>query len=186
MIAFADIRLRAAEPDDLELAYTIENDVSMWPYSATNVPYSRFTLKRFLEENTADIYTDKQVRLTVEWEKEKGTWVAVGFADLFNFDPYHRRAEIGLAIAQEYQAKHLGEKAIVALIEYAVMIDLHVIYAIISAQNKKASHLFELQDFNPSTQLSDWLWNGNEYESAIVWQKVIGRGHESCLHASRP
>ena len=35
------IRLRAMEPEDLELLYKIENDVRLWNVGATNVPPTR-------------------------------------------------------------------------------------------------------------------------------------------------
>ena len=38
------IKLRAIEPEDLELLYKIENDVRLWNVGATNVPYSKYTL----------------------------------------------------------------------------------------------------------------------------------------------
>ena len=38
------IRLRAIEPEDLDLLYQIENDSSLWDVGTTNVPYSRYTL----------------------------------------------------------------------------------------------------------------------------------------------
>jgi diamine N-acetyltransferase len=38
------IKLRAIEPEDLDLLYRIENDADLWAVGATNVPYSRYTL----------------------------------------------------------------------------------------------------------------------------------------------
>ena len=55
------IRLRAIEPEDLDLLYRIENDTQLWNVGATNVPYSRFLLHGFISSSTGDIYTDKQL-----------------------------------------------------------------------------------------------------------------------------
>ena len=38
------IKLRAIEPEDLEVLYKIENDVRLWNIGVTNVPYSKYTL----------------------------------------------------------------------------------------------------------------------------------------------
>lgn len=38
------IHLRAIEPEDLDVLYTIENDTKVWNVSTTNVPYSRYVL----------------------------------------------------------------------------------------------------------------------------------------------
>ena len=39
------IMLRAAEPEDLDLMYLIENDTALWNYGSANVPYSMYSLK---------------------------------------------------------------------------------------------------------------------------------------------
>ena len=42
------VSLRAIEPEDLEILYTLENDTDMWDISSVHVPYSRYTLKQFI------------------------------------------------------------------------------------------------------------------------------------------
>lgn len=46
------VRLRAIEPEDLELLYLIENDIQLWNVGASNVPYSRYVLHDYIA-NTA-------------------------------------------------------------------------------------------------------------------------------------
>ena len=185
MIASSDLRLRAAEPEDLELAYALENDTALWPYGSATTPFSRFALKQFLESATGDIYTDKQVRLTIERRQADDVWTPVGFADLFNFDPRHHRAEIGLALLPAWRGQNIGEQAVRLLMDYAVIIDLHMLYAIIGVDNGKASRTFERLGFQASAQLCDWLWNGDSYVEARVWQAVICRDRDR-LRVSRP
>ena len=60
------IRLRAIEPEDLDLLYRIENDVKLWNIGTTNVPYSRYILHDYVANASDDIYTDRQVRMMVE------------------------------------------------------------------------------------------------------------------------
>ena len=38
------VTLRAIEPEDLDVLYTIENDDKLWTVGSTNVPYSRYSL----------------------------------------------------------------------------------------------------------------------------------------------
>jgi len=192
MIASNDVRLRAAEPEDLELAYNLENDVRLWQYGSTSAPYSRFALKQFLEQNTADIFADKQVRLTVDVRlretasaADDSRWTAVGFVDLNDFDPLHNRAELGMALLPGYEGRGIGQRALAQLIDYAAAIHLHTIYAIIAEDNKKASRIFELAGFTPSAHLCDWLFDGTEYHDACLWLMTIGR--DRCdRRASRP
>lgn len=81
------IRLRAMEPEDLDLLYHIENDRSVWGVSSTNVPYSRYALHDYVAHAQNDIYTDKQVRLIIT----KETGETIGLLDLMNFDPSSAR-----------------------------------------------------------------------------------------------
>ena len=42
------IKLRAPEPEDLEVFYKWENDTTLWPLGSTLIPYSRYDLKQYL------------------------------------------------------------------------------------------------------------------------------------------
>lgn len=183
MTPSADIRLRALEPEDLGLLYDIENDPQFWQYGSTTVPYSRYALRRYLEETQNDLFADGQVRLVIETgshlnpdvvkKAETKAWTAVGLADLFNLDALHLRAEIGLVILPVYQGKHYAEEAVKQLCNYARGLMLHQLTATIAVTNEKASRLFERLGFTPSARLSDWLRTMDDYVDAVVWQKII-------------
>ncbi len=170
MTSSADIRLRAVEPEDLELMYRIENDPQFWNYGSTTVPYSRYVLRQYLETSRNDLFADGQVRLVIA----KGR-TSMGFADLTNLDAIHLRAEIGLAVLREYQGQHIGTTAIQCLCEYARRVHLHQIYAIIATVNEPATRLFRSLAFTPSTLLHDWLRTEDGFVDAVVWQKVMGQ-----------
>ncbi len=174
------IHLRALEPEDLELMYRIENDTRFWQHGSTNVPYSRYVIREYLTNNHNDIYADGQVRLVIELCQQSGNIavkpeknIAIGFADLFNFDPKHQRAEIGLLILPEYQGKHYGKDVVEALCDYARQWHLHQIYAIIAVTNKPAMQLFAHAGFEASAQLHDWLCDDEGYVDAFVFQTIL-------------
>jgi diamine N-acetyltransferase len=50
------IRLRAMEPEDLELLYQIENDREVWNVGVTNVPYSRYVLRTYIAESSGALF----------------------------------------------------------------------------------------------------------------------------------
>ena len=81
-----EVRLRAMEPEDLDMLYHIENDRSLWNISATNVPYSRYALHNYIADAKNDIYIDGQLRMMIENREQE----IVGVIDLVNFDPKHR------------------------------------------------------------------------------------------------
>ena len=92
--------LRALEPEDLEFLYTIENNESFWEISHTQTPFSKYLLKQYLENAHLDIFEAKQLRLLIE---EKSTKRQIGLIDLFDFNPQHKRAGIGILIHPDFQ-----------------------------------------------------------------------------------
>lgn len=164
------IHLRALEPEDLDFLYEMENDESLWGMGCTNVPYSRQVLLDYITTATADIYTDKQVRLIVENEQQE----AVGIIDLMNFDPRHQRAELGIVIKKEHQHQGLAQLAIRLLMQYASnVLHLHQIYAIVAESNQNAVKMLEVVGFQGDKLLKEWLKTGRGYEDAYFFQSFL-------------
>lgn len=168
MASSSDFRLRALEPEDLDLLYEVENDTSLWQHSATNVPYSRYLLRQYIAEAKNDLYADGQVRLVAEADGH-----AVGLCDLSNFDPQHQRAEIGLVLFSHCQGHGYGRLAVSALEAYARRLMLHQIYAVIADDNLPAARLFEHSGFLPSAHLSDWIRRPDRFVSVTIWQRIF-------------
>ena len=57
------VRLRALEPEDLELLYRWENDPELWEVGNTLAPYSRYILKEYIAGSDRSIYEGFQVRI---------------------------------------------------------------------------------------------------------------------------
>lgn len=164
------VRLRAMEPEDLDLLYRIENDSQLWGVGATSVPYSRFLLHEYISNATGDIYTDRQVRLMIENEEGE----VVGIADLMNFDPRHRRAELGIVIECAYRRQGYATAAILWILDYArTVLHLHQLYAFIGCGNQPSVELFRKVGFTQKAELKDWLYDGTEYHSALIMQYIL-------------
>ena len=93
-----DIMLRALEPTDIDFLYKLENDESVWEISNTSTPYSQFILKQYLDNAHRDIFDIKQLRLVITKVKDARP---IGFIDLFDFEPRHRRVGLGIIILSE-------------------------------------------------------------------------------------
>lgn len=170
------MRLRALEPEDLELLYTIENDQELWDASGQTAPYSRYQLRDYIATNNSDIYKDGQVRFVIEEDGE-----AVGLIDLFNFAPQHRRAELGIALLREAQGRGLAQQAIADIVNYARdVVGIHQIYAIVSASNNDSVRMLQRFGFTCRNELEDWLWTGEKYEKALVMQLFLGKMKKKC------
>lgn len=164
-------RLRALEPEDLELLYTIENDTSMWAVGSQTAPYSRYRLRDYIANSEADIYKDEQVRFVIE---EEG--VAVGLIDLFNFSPQHMRAELGLAILKSEQGRGLARQAIADIIMYARdIVRLQQIYAIVPESNDASLRMLEACEFERTAMLKNWLCRRDRFENAVVMQLFLNK-----------
>ena len=82
------IFLRALEPEDLEVLLQLENDSSLWKYSNRTEPFSRDLLQKYIDQQHQDIFEVKQKRFVVSYPDQ----TPIGFVDLFDFEPLHRRA----------------------------------------------------------------------------------------------
>ena len=165
------IMLRAAEPEDLDLMYLIENDTDLWTCGSTNVPYSRYTLRQFIEQTSNDINTDGQVRLVIALNENRN---AIGFVDLQNYDDRHRRAEVGIVLLPEWQHQGLANEVLGVLDRYASKhLYIHQLYAIVSESNISAQSLFSNAGYKRTATLQHWLRNGEKWQDAMVYQKIL-------------
>ena len=161
------VRLRAIEPEDLDMLYGIENDMTMWNIGVTNVPYSRYVLHDYVANSKFDIYTDRQVRLIVEDENSK----TIGIADLTEFSPKHLRAETGIVITTPARGKGYATAALTELCRYARKeLNIHQLYAIIAKDNTEALNAYGKAGFSETAVLKEWLQEENKYKDAVVMQ----------------
>lgn len=170
MNTIPQIRLRAIEPEDLDFLYTIENDESLWNVGNTNVPYSRYVLHEYIAHTNNDIYHDRQVRLMVE--NEVGD--VVGIVDVVNFDPQHRRAELGIVIVSTHRRQGYAKATIQEILHYALKIlHLHQVYVVVDESNSAALKLFNGLAFKEFGHLKDWLYDGHHYRGVLLMQKIL-------------
>ena len=109
-------RLRALEIEDIEAMYGWENDTEVWRVSGSVAPFSRNVLRRLIDEQQFDIYATRQMRLVIECAT---SGEAVGAVDLFEFDPHHRRAGVGIIVAPPYRRQGYALDALLTLERYA-------------------------------------------------------------------
>ncbi|GAB3198816.1 diamine N-acetyltransferase [Pontibacter aydingkolensis] len=162
--------LRALEPTDLEFLYTLENDISVWHVGNTLTPYSKFVLEQYLENAALDIYTIKQLRLVICNASEE----AVGAVDLYDFDPMHRRAGVGIAIAPGHRKNGHASDALQLLLSYCQnTLMLHQLFCSVTASNLKSIDLFTKAGFKSIGIRKDWLRTPDGWEDVVEFQKVF-------------
>ncbi|MFC5044638.1 GNAT family N-acetyltransferase [Aquimarina hainanensis] len=164
------IFLRALEPEDLDFLYRVENNVEVWEMSSTQTPYSRFLIKQYLENAHLDIYEAKQLRLVICSNEEK----VLGLIDLFDFDPIHQRAGIGILISEEEdRGKGYGAEALKMVVTYAfTILNLHQLYANISEGNIGSMKLFEKEGFVQVGVKKEWNLVKGVYKDEFLYQLI--------------
>ncbi|MBP5711752.1 MAG: GNAT family N-acetyltransferase [Prevotella sp.] len=168
------VKLRAMEPEDLDMLYQIENDSSIWHVGTNNVPYSRYALHDYIAHASGDIYTDKEVRLMIDNENNE----TVGIVDLVNFSPQHQRAEIGIVIKDGCRNLGYAIAAIRKIMSYAHdIVHLHQLYAVVEVSNEISLSLFESLGFSQGIRLKEWTFNGTTYTDAVMMQKFLNTNY---------
>lgn len=161
-----ELRLRALEPEDLELVFAIENDRDLWRWGASNVPVSRYTVRQYLSSQQNDIYLDGQLRQVVTCED-----CPVGIVDLCNFEPRHQRAEVGIVVLPGYHRRGIATEALCQLRDYASShLHLRSLYAYVAADNEPALRLFRSAGYTEAARLERWL-EGNS--TAVLFQLML-------------
>ncbi len=150
------VRLRALEPEDVDILYKWENDTNVWKVSHTTAPFSRHILRQFIDSQKYDVWETRQLRLIIESVEENK---AVGVIDLFDIDPYNRRAGVGILV---YDKKDKGQGyasvALQLLIRYSFMIlQLNQLYCNILFDNTPSLNLFRSKGFLTVGIKREWV-----------------------------
>lgn len=165
------VTLRAVEPADIETLYEWENDTELWHISGTTTPFSHHTLSQFIEAQRADIFTSRQMRLMIV-DHEQG--VSVGALDIFEFDPLHLRAGVGIVVAKEFCRRGYATDALLALEEYATnYLRLHQLWCNVEEDNTASLRLFSSLGYSQIGVKHDWNATPIGRKSEIMFQKIL-------------
>jgi diamine N-acetyltransferase len=164
-----NLRLRAPEPEDLELLYKMENDTTLWSVGNSTLPYSRYTLRNYIEQTANDLYAERQARFIIELRG--GT--AVGMIDIADYSPFDARAEVCIGLLGEYRGAGIAFEALKLLCDYAFgFLNLHQLYAYIPKNHEKSKKLFEKANFLETATLKEWKRDGEKFIDISLFQLV--------------
>jgi len=162
------IKLRPLEPIDLDLLFSIENDSQYWEVSNTLVPFSRDILSKYLKNAHQDIYEAKQLRLVITRQSDA---MIIGLIDLFDFNPQHQRAGIGILILNKFQREGYAGSTLDLFLKYAFEhLDLHQLYANIPVSNVKSLQLFSKMNFEEVGTQKGWIKVKGKFVDVIKLQ----------------
>ncbi len=124
-----------------------------------------------MEQAQLDIFETKQIRLIIQKKEDEKI---LGAVDLFDFDPFNRRAGVGILIGNQ-EDRNLGyaSEALQSLREYAFgVLDLKQLYCNICEDNKDSLKLFIKQGYILTGQKKDWIKKGDQWLSEYFLQLV--------------
>jgi len=171
MFLFSEkIFLRALEPSDVELLYQWENDPEIWKISQTLTPYSKYTLKQFVDCAQEDIFKVKQVRFMINFIDTKQT---IGILDIFDIDFINSRAGVGILIDKNHRKQEFGTDAILLATDYLFnTLHLHQIYCNVVSSNPVSLKLFEKCGFSIIGTKKEWTKTPDGFEDVIMLQQI--------------
>ena len=163
------VMLRTPEPEDLELMYAMENDTALWSAGDTLLPYSRYTLRAYLEQSRQDLYAERQARFVIALPGGK----AAGMIDLAAYDPLNSRAEVCIGLLGKYRGQGIASEALRLLCEYSFKrLHIHQLYAYVGCENADSCNLFAKQGFVEVAVLKEWLRCENGFSDVVLMQKI--------------
>jgi len=164
------IHLRALEPEDITVLEKVENDSVYWNLSNQTEPFSIHTLKQYIKAQKQDIFEVRQKRFVISNSQKE----AIGFIDLFDFEPLHRRAGVGLFVLESFRKKGVGKKALLLLHEYAKkQLNMNTLYANVAKENSESNGLFSSAGYQEIGVKKSWNFYGTSFHDEILYQKIL-------------
>ena len=170
MLKGENIYLRTIEPSDAQLMLQWENNSNNWAVSNTLVPFSEHLILQYVN-SAQDIFETKQLRFVIcvtETNKPIGT------IDLFEYDPLHRRAGVGVLIDEVSERKKgYAKEALQLMIQYSWdRLNLHGLFCNIFESNEHSIKLFERNGFVQTGIKKDWALLRGEWENELFFQLI--------------
>jgi len=160
--------LRSPERSDLEWLQLLENNPDLWYLGYSKEPFNREVLKNYLDQQPGSLLRDGQLRLILEHNG-----LPVGALDLYDYDPFARKAGVGIVLDPEHRGKGWAKEAMSAFEAYAFgTLGLHSLFAMVPGKNAASIGLFEVLEYKKIGVLEDWVLHHGSYESALLYQKL--------------
>ncbi len=167
------IKLRALEPKDVDLLYKWENNTDIWNISNTLQPYSKHVLIKYIESSHFDILTTAQLRLIIDIKLNPA--ISIGTIDLFDINFIHKRAGIGILIADKnYLRKGFASQSLDLLHEYCKFhLEMYQLYCDIDSNNAESIALFESKGYKQTGIKKSWKKSRSGRSDILFYQYIL-------------
>lgn len=163
--------LRQLEEKDVHTLLLWENDTANWRFSETEAPISIFEMKAYIE-SASQVRQTQQLRLIICKNDDNS---AIGTVDLFEIDFKHKRAGIGILIAEKVNRQQgFAMEALMLIETYArEVLELDQFYCNIQEDNKASIQLFENSGYIRTGTKKNWYKYRDQTIDAYFYQKFI-------------
>lgn len=164
------INLRPVEPWDIDKLLEWENDHKNWRVSNTLVPFSKEQISRYID-NAQDLFSMRQVRFIITSTDNLNP---IGSIDLFDYEPFHQRAGIGILVEEKHRGLGFASEALSLMEEYALnIIGIRNIYCNILENNTESQSLFEKSGYVQVGRKIKWFNDHIDWLDEIMYQKSL-------------
>ncbi len=165
------IRLRALELKDLEFLYEHENDTRYWEISSVTTPFSTYVLEEYIKNAHKDIFELKELKLMIEKQDNSET---IGMVDLFDFEPLHLRAGIGIMLSEKSRGEGYASMSLDLIINYSQKIlRLNQLYCNIAEWNRDSIRLFCSKGFKKIGVKKSWINSPTGFKDVGFYQLIF-------------
>jgi diamine N-acetyltransferase len=170
-----NLLLRAPEPTDTDRIMQWENDVRIWHLGNTLAPVSRFAVEQFIL-SAQDVYASRQMRLMIDLHSAGPANFTIGAIDLYDFEPLHRRAGIGILIDESARGKGYATEALDLFTTYCFeTLNLHQVYCTVDEDNTESTALFLKAGFLPCGRRKEWYFRNGKWTDELLFQRIRTR-----------
>jgi diamine N-acetyltransferase len=129
-------------------------------------------LASYIKSCDKDFWESKEMRLIIESHEGK----PFGSLELFDFDPYHMRAGLGIIVFEkDDRRKGLAAEALQLIINYAYNeLGIYQLYANVAESNTPSIELFKKLGFETVGLKKQWLKIPSGWEGEYLFQKRLG------------
>ena len=171
-----EITLKAIEPADVQTLLKWENDQKIWSISETIEPLSKYKLDTYIKQTLSlDVFALRQLRLMIHKieSAELDITEPIGTVDLFEFDPIHKHAGIGIMLLKDYQGQGIGKMTLDQFLSYVFKkLQLHSVYANVSETNINSIKFFESYGFTKVAEYKEFLYENGQFVSQLTYQYI--------------
>ena len=165
-----NIYLRTIEPWDVDKIHQWENDTENWRVSNTLVPFSKHLIEQYVN-SSQDIFAFRQLRLMIGLNDDQKT---IGAVDLFEFDPRHQRAGVGILIEPEYRGKGYAAESLKLLEDYTLsVLGIRNLFCNILEDNEGSIRLFEKCGYKMIGKKKNWFSDNGIWLDEYMFQKEL-------------